>query len=134
MTDENDNPEHLPKALIDELKAADRPNVLITSRVDREVLRRANAQFGHRRAVWRRRPAWAAVAATVLIAFFVIQLREPATIDEPVIYADVDKSGRIDIADVLAAARARQGDTDAQATLDAFAMRIVSLGTSEETS
>ena len=134
MTHENHTSEQLPKTVIDQLKSADQPDSLITSRVDREILQLAEAQFSSRRAVWQRRPAWAAIAATVLIAFFVVQVREPTAVDGDAIYADVDHSGRIDIADVLALARTRGNGEKTQAELDAFAMRIVSLAAPEETS
>lgn len=134
MTHENEKSEQLPNTLIDQLKSADQPGSLITSRVDREILKLAEAQFSSRRSVWQRRPAWAAIAATVLIMFFVVQLREPTAVDGGLIYADVDHSGRIDIADVLAIARTRDRGEKTQAELDAFAMRIVSLAAPEETS
>ena len=134
MKHENETSEQLPNALIDQLKSADQPDSLITSRVDREILQLAKAQFSSRRAVWQRRPTWAAIAATVLIAFFIVQLRGPTTVDSGLIYADVDHSGRIDIADVLAVARTRGDGEKSQAELDAFAMRVVSLSALEETS
>jgi hypothetical protein len=134
LTHENETPEQLPAALIDQLKLADRKAPLITSRVDREILHLAEAQFSGRRRMWQRRPTWAAIAATVLIALFVAQLREPAMHDGGAIYSDVDHSGRIDIADVLAIARMGDRGGHTQAELDAFAMRIVSLAGAEESS
>ena len=134
MTHENDTSEQLPSALIDQLKSTDQPDSLITSRVDREILQLAESQFSSRRAIWHRRPAWVAIAASVLVAFIIVQLREPAIVDGEAIYADVDLSGQIDIADVLALARTRGNGEKSQAELDAFAMRIVSLAAPEETS
>ena len=63
-----------------------------------------------------------------LIAVLAVQLGGPMIRDERSLYADVDGSGRIDIADVLALARA-DGPDVTQADLDAFAMRVVSLDT-----
>ena len=134
MTHENETSEPLPKTVIDQLKSADQPDSLITSRVDREILRLAEVQFSRRRAVRHRRPAWVAIAASVLVAFIVVQLREPTMVDGDAIYADVDHSGQIDIADVLALARTRGNGEKTQAELDTFAMRIVSLAAPEETS
>jgi len=132
LTQENDTSEQLPNTLIDQLKSADQSDSLITSRVDRQILQLAETQFSSRQAVWQRRPVWAAIAATVLIALFVVQLREPTIVEGHSIYADVDQSGQIDIADVLAVARTRDRGEKTQAELDAFAMRIVSLAESEE--
>ncbi len=134
MNQENETPDQIPNALIDQLKLADQRPPLITSRVDRQILRMAETQFSSRRRVWQRRPAWAAIAASVLIALLVVQLREPTSNESGWVYTDVDHSGRIDIADVLAAARTRDRGEETQAELDAFAMRIVSLAEPEETS
>ena len=134
MTEENDTTEQLPSSLIKQLKAADQPGSMITAKVDRHILQMAESQFASPRPAWQRRPAWAAIAATVLIAVFASQFRESPIDSTGEIYADVDQSGRIDIADVLATARARGGSTKTQAELDAFAMRVVSLTASGETS
>ena len=126
---ERQNESSLPQALIDELKEADRQLPIITSRVDREILAMAAAQFEQRRpALWKSRPAWAAAAAMALVAVFVVNsLQRPALV-ETAVYADVDNSGSIDIADVLALARsAEQTGKLSQAEIDAFAMQIVSL-------
>ncbi len=133
MTREDDEYEDLPKTLIDQLKSADQPIPMITSRVDREIYRLAQAQFSGRQRVWGRRSAWAAIAATVLVALFLVQLRGPQVVEPGPVYADLDNSGRIDIADVLHLARAG-GAGQRQAEIDAFAMRIVSLAPSGETS
>ena len=128
MQQEEEQFDDLPTELIGDLKAADQRLPLITARVDREILQMAQAQFDQRRApVWRSRPAWAAVAATVLIAITVVSIRN-TLIDEPAaVYADIDRSGRIDIADVLALARAAGSRQSTQAEIDALAMQIVSL-------
>jgi hypothetical protein len=123
----------LPQSLIKGLKSADRPVPVITVRVDREISGMAQRHFAGRRRPVRVRPVWAAIAATVLIAVLVLQLRGP-TPEPDALYADVDRSGRIDIADVLAAARAQPPGERSQAQLDAFAYRIVSLEASGDTS
>jgi hypothetical protein len=120
--------EDLPQSLIEEIKAADRRMPLITARVDRDISRRAQAHFSkHRQPAWKSRPAWAAIAAMVLVAVLVTPFQDASPPDQSTVYADIDQSGRIDIADVLALARERQSGQGKQAELDAFAMRIVSL-------
>jgi hypothetical protein len=119
--------EDLPQPLIEALKSANRPVPMITARVDREISEMARRHFSVRRQPARvPRRAWAAMAATVLIVVFVVQLQSPGP-DQAVLYADIDRSGRIDIADVLALARAQGPGERSQAELDAFALRIVSL-------
>lgn len=123
--------EDLPQSLVDELKAADRPLPMVTARVDREIEAAARAHFaGRRRPVGLRRSGWAALAASVLVAVLVLQRQAPAP-GEGALYADLDRSGQIDIADVLAAARAREASP---AELEAFAYRVVSLEASEDAS
>lgn len=118
MTDRQDD--DLPQALRDALRAADRAPPTITAAVDRAVARGAEAQFGARR--WRAPGAWAAAAGAVLAVALLLLVPRP---DEPRSYRDVDGSGTIDIADVLALAR--QSGAASQADLDAFAMRVVAL-------
>jgi hypothetical protein len=133
MGPEKERSEDLPEPLIEALKSADRPVSMITARVDREVSEMARRHFSVRRQPTRvPRPAWAAVAATVLIAVFAVQRQSPGP-DQTAPYTDIDDSGRIDIADVLALARA-QGPERSQAELDAFAAWIVSLERAGETS
>lgn len=133
MAPEDERFEDLPQSLIEGFKAADQPVPVITARVDRAKSQLARAHFAARRSALTRRSAWAAIAATVLIAVFVLQLRLPTPEQDPV-YADVDRSGRIDIADVLALARAQEPGERSQAELDAFAYRIVSLEPAGEAS
>ena len=135
MTREEKEHEDLPQGLIDQLKSADQPVSMITSRVDREISRLAESQFSsRRRPFWNRRPALVAIAATVLVTLFFVQLRGPQVDEQVPIYADLDNSGRIDIADVLHLARSRGSEQESQADIDAFAMRIVSLASLGETS
>lgn len=125
MTQEDEHDEHLPERLTEALRNADRPPPLITARVDRELTAMAAEQFAGRRRYKVPRPAWAAMAAAVLVAVLVVTRPDPA-VDSPAIHADVDGSGQMDIADVLALARTQPGRYT-QAELDAFAMRIVAL-------
>ncbi len=127
MTQEKDNTDQLPESLIAELRKADEPGPLITAKVDRVVANLATDHFASRPERKRRAsPVWLAAAATLVLAVFLLQTQEqPETIVTDY-YADVDSSGQIDIADVLALAR--RGDrAPTQTELDAFAMRVVSL-------
>ena len=124
MTDTDEQDEQLPSALIDELKRIDRAPAVITSRVDRSLSTMARAHFSSRQIRRWRQPAWAAAAACVLFAALFTTSRLDDRGDTS-IYADIDGSGEIDIADVLALARTQQGiDQD---DLDAFAFRLVAL-------
>lgn len=133
MHDE-DNLEGLPDELVAELKKADKPGSLITAKVDRSIANLAREQFESRPEKRRRMaPAWYAVAATVLLAVLVLPVTNRLVMDDDGLYTDVDNSGQIDIADVLTLARRSDGKIT-QEQLDAFAMRIVSLAESGETS
>jgi hypothetical protein len=123
VTHNDDEIEELPEALIEALKSADEAVPLITARVDREVLKMAREQFAGRKPAWRRRPAWAAVAATVLIAIFIVQLDQPMQ----QVNLSMQAARPTDISDVLKLARERAGDPAAQVEIDALAMRVVSL-------
>jgi hypothetical protein len=137
MGPEKERSEDLPQPLIEALKSAHRPVPMITARVDREISEMARRHFSVLRRPTRvPRPAWTAMvamAATVLIAVFVVQLQPPNP-DQSALYTDIDRSGRIDIADVLALARAQEPGERSQAELDAFASRIVSLKRAGEAS
>ena len=126
MTGVNEQDERLPEALVEELKRIDRAPEMITSRVDRNLASMAHAQFAQRRIPrWQPRSAWRAAAAAcvlVVVLFTANQLWEQ---DDTSLYADIDGSGQIDIADVLALARAEDGVD--QADIDAFAYRLVAL-------
>lgn len=136
MGPEKERSEDLPQPLIEALKSSDRPVPVITARVDREVSEMARRHFSVRRQPGRvPHSAWAAmaaVAATILIAVFAVQLQSPGP-DQTSLYTDVDRSGRIDIADVLALARAQGPEERSQPELDAFASWIVSLERAGET-
>ena len=116
--------EPLPEALIEELRRLDRAPEAITSKADRAVSKMARAHFAARRTpVLRRQGAWGAAACALLVVTLATS-RLVDRVDAPV-YADVDGSGRIDIADVLALARS--GQDIEQADLDAFAFRLVAV-------
>lgn len=131
MTAEIEQDEQLPEALVEELKRVDAAPAVITARVDRALGDMAQAHFSSRRVRQWRHPAWGAAAACVLLAalFTTNRLEDEvvtsgyADMADMANMADVDGSGAIDIADVLALARqgVDQGD------LDAFAFRLVSL-------
>ena len=118
--------EDLPPELVEALKAASKPVPIITSRVDREISAQAAAQFS--RPARTRRYAGLAVAASLLLAIFVVLIREPQIDLSGDTYADLDASGQIDIADVLYLAR-RNAD---QATVDQFAFKVVAIDTAGE--
>ena len=124
MTTEIEQDEQLPSTLVDELKRIDRAPAVITARVDRTLSTMAKGHFSSRQVQRWRQPAWGAAAACALVAvlFTTNQLQDEAATS---IYADVNGSGAIDIADVLALARTGQGVH--QDDLDAFAFRVVSL-------
>jgi len=124
---EKDNLEELPEELLAELKKADKPDSLITASVDRSIVNLAREQFSSRPERRRRAaPAWLAVAATIVLAVLVLPMSNRLNTGGGELYSDVDKSGQIDIADVLTLARRKDGKIS-QAELDAFAMSIVSL-------
>jgi hypothetical protein len=134
MEPENEQFEDLPQSLIAELKATEQVVPLITARVDREVAGLAADHFASRRKRAWAHPAWAAIAATILVAILATQFVGVDTAPPEAVYADVDGSGQIDIADVLALARTRNPEQITQAELDAFAMRVVSLSSGGDAS
>ena len=126
MTGVNEQDERLPEALVDELRRIDRAPEVITSRVDRNLAGMAHAQFAQRRIPrWQPQGAWRAVAAACVLVVVLFATNHLWEQDDTSIYADVDGSGQIDIADVLALARAEGGVN--QADIDAFAYRLVAL-------
>ena len=126
MTGVNEQDERLPEALVDELKRIDRAPEMITSRVDRSLASMAHAQFAQRRIPrWQPRSAWRAAAAACVLVVVLFTANQLWDQDDMSLYADIDGSGQIDIADVLALARAEDGVN--QADIDAFAYRLVAL-------
>ena len=125
MTGTHEQDERLPDALVSELKRIDRAPEVITSRVDRSLASKARAHFAPRQIPrWQPQGAWRAAAACVLVVALFATDRLSEQGGTP-IYADIDGSGHIDIADVLALARTGQGID--QADLDAFAFHLVAL-------
>ena len=126
MTGANEHNERLPEALVEELKHIDRAPEVITSWVDRSLASMAHTQFAQRRIPrWQPQGAWRAVAAACVLVAVLFTTNHLWEQDDTSIYADIDGSGQIDIADVLALARAEDGVD--QADLDAFAYRLVAL-------
>ncbi|MCY4155141.1 MAG: hypothetical protein OXD47_10060 [Gammaproteobacteria bacterium] len=126
MTGANEQYERLPEALIEELKHLDRAPDVITPRVDRRLASLAHAQFAQRRLPrWQPRRVWRAAAAACVLVVVLFTTNHVWEQDNTSIYADIDGSGQIDIADVLALARAEDGVN--QTELDAFAYRLVAL-------
>lgn len=126
MSDQDINNEQLDEGLIRALKAADEAPAVITANVDRALLDMSRRHFASRRTGWKRHGGWALAASVALVAVLAVQVIGPASDDGETLYADVNGSGGIDIADVFALARAGQTGVT-QADLDAFAMRVVSL-------
>ena len=126
MSDQDAHNEELAEGLIRALRRADEAPPIITAHVDRTLAGMATQHFAARRLRWKRHGGWALAASVALVAVLAVQMIGPMSTDEDALYADVNGSGRVDIADVLALARAeRPGVT--QADLDAFAMRVVAL-------
>ncbi len=123
MTD-HDDIDDLPAELVAALKSRELPADVITRRVDRELAATAAEHFSTRKPAPRRR-AWAAVAAVAMVGIVLsISNYDPAPTRSD-LFTDVDGSGQVDIADVLALAR--DGHELTQDDLDAFAASIVSL-------
>ena len=107
MTGAHEHNERLPEALVDELKRIDQAPEVITSRVDRSLTSMAHDQFAPRRIPrWQPQSAWRAAAAACVLVVVLFTTNHFWEQDDTSIYADVDGSGQIDIADVLALARA----------------------------
>ena len=126
MTGVNEQDERLPDTLVEELKRIDRAPEVITSRVDRSLASMAHAQFAQRRIpCWQPQGTWRAAAAACVLVVVLFTTNHLWEHDDASIYADIDGSGQVDIADVLALARAE--DVVNQADIDAFAYRLVAL-------
>ncbi|MFQ5608916.1 MAG: hypothetical protein ACE5F8_01440 [Woeseiaceae bacterium] len=133
MREHDEQHDDLPEGLISALRKGDGNVRVMTAKVDRELASLAADHFATRRAPARVfRPVWAAAAALALVAFIVVEFQAPLESPRHPVYSDVDGSGSIDIADVLALAR--DSDSVTQAELDAFAARIVSLSPDGEDS
>ena len=123
MPDRDEALPELPTDWTDALNRVDRAPAVVTRTVDRTLDAAAEAQFAARRArpAWGHPGGWAALAASLALVS-VVAVRWGGG-DEPV-YADVDASGRVDIADVLVLART---GTASPRELEAFAQRVVAL-------
>ena len=127
MTFDDKNLEDLPAELVAQLRAADESPALIAAKVDRSIARLASEHFELRSVtVQKRSPVWFAIAASVLLAVLILPVARQVDDGVLVLYQDVDRSGQIDIADVLALARDGRRSISA-AELDEFAMQVVSL-------
>lgn len=120
------SPEHLPADLIAALRAELPPLPDITAKADREVARLAAQAFADRAPTrFASRTALIGIAASLLLATTIVLTVINRPQPEALLFTDVDASGRIDIADVLALAQ--RSPRISQADLDAFAASIVSL-------
>jgi hypothetical protein len=124
MNDRNPQFDHLPEDLIARLRALDRSQPVIDPRTDRAILARAQTYFAVRgeRLASPRRKRWAMTfaAAVVAAAFLVVR---PIDLFGPHDPDDIDGSGRVDILDAFALARAQRNDE----RIDTLATRVVSL-------
>jgi hypothetical protein len=117
----------LPEALVSRLKAADRAQPIVDPRTDRAVLDAARAYFAQRPASAARQRRRFAIplgaAAAVLLAVIVVHSFGPNPAD------DVDGSGRVDILDAFALARAARDDASgvAASRVEELAYRVVAL-------
>lgn len=123
MPDRDEALTDLPVDWIDTLNRVDRAPAVVTRSVDRALSAAAEAQFAARRGrpAWRHPGGWAALAASLALVT-VVAVRWDG--GDELVYADVDASGRIDIADVFALART---GTASPRELEAFAQRVVAL-------
>jgi hypothetical protein len=130
MDPTNEPSETLPPAIASRLRSLDRAQPIVDPRTDRAVLEAARAHFAGRPAARARRPRWAvplSAAAAVLLA---------AVLMRPLFFAppsadDIDRSGSVDVLDVLALARMRAAAGEAsgipEARIEELAYRIVAL-------
>jgi hypothetical protein len=121
MQDEDPQFDRLPDELVARLKELDRSRPIVDPRTDRAILDRAHATFASRPERTTRTRGWraplAAAAAIVLAVLLVQPMRELGRDAN-----DVDGSGRVDVLDAFALARA--GDYERSADL---AAQIVAL-------
>lgn len=135
MTENTEQFDQLPDALIERLQERDRQLSMLTPAVDRAVLDAAREQFAGRVTGTPVRRRWyypaAAAAAIAVVALFVAPPFDQAGVDALRAANDIDGSGQVDVLDVFALAKARADDADAvsQARIDALAEQIVALDT-----
>jgi hypothetical protein len=137
MTQETEQYDQLPDAIVARLKARDRGLALLTPAVDRAVETAAREQFAPRRSRTAAAQGWryaaAAAAAVALIAVFIAQPFAPDETDRLRLADDVDGSGRVDVLDAFALARSRANDPGSvsQSRIDSLVARIVALDSRE---
>jgi anti-sigma-K factor RskA len=137
MTQETEQYDQLPDAIVARLRARDRGLALLTPVVDRAVEAAAREQFAPRRSRTAAAHGWryaaAAAAAVALIAVFIAQPFAPDEALRPRLADDVDGSGRVDVLDAFALARSRANDPGSvsQSRIDSLVARIVSLDDGE---
>ena len=136
MTQEQEQFDQLPAAIVARLQAQERSVAMLTPAVDREIRNAAHAQFASRqsRSAARRWYAPAAAAAAVaLIALFIARPFEEPAVEALRLADDIDGSGQVDILDAFALARlARDADDESgRGRIDALAERIVALDAAE---
>ena len=122
MNNSDETADTLPAAILARLKHADGAQAIVDPRTDRAIIGAARKHFGGRVS----RPVrWAVpvgIAASLLLAFLLVRPFGPSLV--PLSADDVDGSGRVDVLDVLALARARAaGD----ARIEELGYRIVAL-------
>jgi hypothetical protein len=137
MAYETEQYDELPEALIRRLQERERAVATLTPAVDRAVLAAAREHFGASPAQAPQRRRWyypaAAAAAAALVALLIARPFEHGEVEAMRMADDVDGSGRVDVLDVFALARARAQDAGAvsQSRIDELADRIVSLAATE---
>ncbi len=139
MERENENREQLPETIIDRLRGEDASISIISPKIDQLILAEAKAQFADREQAGSRtyaKPAWVALAASVVLAVFVMNNLNITRSPVPTNIDDVDNSGRVDILDVLSLARTRERNPAAvsQAKIETLMMQVVSLSKNGEAS
>lgn len=134
MSTEPEQFDQLPEAIVERLRARDTRVSMLTPAADRAIREAARARFAPRRPATAPRRRWlypaAAAAAVALVALMLSRPFEETQTVAPALADDVDGSGRVDILDAFALARARAADPGAvsQGRIDALTDRIVSLG------
>lgn len=139
MERENEQLNELPETIIDRLRGEDASISVISPKIDQIILAKARSQFENREQAGSRplaRPAWVAIAASVVLAILVMNNFNFTRSPLPGNIDDVDHSGRVDIVDVLTLARLRERNQAAisQAQIEALMMQVVSLTESGEAS
>jgi hypothetical protein len=133
MQPSNDEPDHLPDAIVAHLKRREGAVPTVAPAVDRAVLDAARRQFASRphpsAASVRRFAVPLAAAATILLAVLLVRPFDGFRGGAP---DDVDGSGSVNILDAFALARLRAARGDASGVteerIDMLVERVVALG------